>query len=230
MVCNMVKIKQKTKQLINISDRIAHNKKTWIPKSYWKTNMKPIKIHFNFDTDGDGVKDRKDCQPFNPKKQDWDMEEAKERGMNIEYMHPDEYIRKTGLDPYQDKDYFEDYYDTEKKQTRPIKELSQIIKSPKKVTIPWVGEETYQHEGRHRAYAAKMAGQTIIPVIRPSLFKFSGYEREEIAKKFITKRFPHADKLYKQEWIDRFIRGNPEGAMDSESKKIYQQILTEALK
>jgi len=32
--------------------------------------LKPIKISFDFDSDRDGVKDKKDCQPFNPKKQE----------------------------------------------------------------------------------------------------------------------------------------------------------------
>jgi len=36
-------------------------------RNYWK--VKPIKIHFGFDTDKDRVKDRFDCRPFNPKKQ-----------------------------------------------------------------------------------------------------------------------------------------------------------------
>jgi len=36
--------------------------------NYWK--VKPIKTHFEFDTDRDGVIDYQDCQPFNPLKQD----------------------------------------------------------------------------------------------------------------------------------------------------------------
>jgi len=36
-------------------------------KNIW--HVKPIKIHFGFDTDRDDVKDRFDCRPFNPQKQ-----------------------------------------------------------------------------------------------------------------------------------------------------------------
>ena len=40
-----------------------------LPK-YWK--VKPIKIHFNLDTDKDGVLDRFDCRPFDYWRQDED--------------------------------------------------------------------------------------------------------------------------------------------------------------
>jgi len=36
-------------------------------RNYWK--VKPLKLHFNLDTDKDKVKDYKDCRPFNPRKQ-----------------------------------------------------------------------------------------------------------------------------------------------------------------
>jgi len=41
------------------------------PPNYWKIKpFKPAKIHFNLDSDRDKVMDWRDCQPFNPWKQD----------------------------------------------------------------------------------------------------------------------------------------------------------------
>ena len=88
--------------------------------------IKPIKLNFNLDSDRDGVVDRKDCQPFNPKKQHFDIQRAVEKGETIEYMKPDEYIRRTGMrrkeDPEAFDNYFREYYDLEKEESRPISE------------------------------------------------------------------------------------------------------------
>ena len=199
-------------------------------KKFKTIKIKPIKIKFNFDSDGDGVRDSKDCQPFNPKKQDWDIEEAKTRGVRIEYMHPDEYLRRTGFDERTPKDYydkyFEKFYDMEKEKRRPISELKQMIQSPhKKITIPYVGEHPADHEGRHRAYAAKLAGQKRIPVIVPLLSRFSISEREELGKIFVKKAGLDNDPAYAHEWIERFREGKPETAMDSKNKKLLLSIL-----
>ena len=191
--------------------------------------IKLIYIKFkSLDSDRDGVIDSKDCQPFNPKKQDWDMLKAKQSPSRIEYMEPDKYIKMTGADP-ESKSYFEKYYDTEKGEGRPIKELSEHIKNPnKKIDIPYVGERGFidiSHEGRHRAYAAKMAGMKKIPVLRPSLAEYSDEMREKLGDKFIFEAFPNADKGYKEQWMQRFKTGFPEGYMDGRSKKIYLKIL-----
>jgi len=47
-----------------------------------------------------------------------------------------------------------------------------------------------------------------------------------IAEEFISKRFPkEAHESYKEEWRERFRKGRPEMHMDSQSKKVYKQIL-----
>jgi len=206
---------------------------------YWKSfkpaKIKPMKVHFSLDSDRDGVDDRKDCRPFNPKRQDWDIEGAKKRGYRIEYMEPDDYIRKTGLIREDNPDYFdryfEDYYDIEEGKRKPIKELGKIIKDPEiKVQIPWVDEKelfSVPHEGRHRAFVAKMIGQKKIPVARPSLVEYSMEEREKIGKIFVKEAGLDRDPAYASEWIDRFKKGRPEAYMDSKNIKLFVEILEE---
>lgn len=48
-------------------------------------------------------------------------------------------------------------------------------------------------------------------------------EAEKIAKEFFKRRFPDKDinksyeKSYFEEWVQRFMSGNPEGYMDNQS-------------
>jgi len=191
--------------------------------------IKPMKIHFNFDIDNDRVIDNKDCKPFDKHRQDWDIETPKKKGAKIEYMTPDVYIRKTGLIPEKSPTYYykylEKYYDTEKDEERPISELTEIIKSPhKKVDIPWVGETPYDHEGRHRAYAAQLAGQKRIPVSVSSLGEYSIEWREKLGREFVE-RMGLRDPAYAEEWMNRFRSGHPEDWMDSRSRKVYVDMM-----
>lgn len=59
--------------------------------NYWKVKL--IQIHFNFDTDRDGVKDRNDCRPFNPWRQDEEQTEEKSEQL-IKGMTRKEYYRE----------------------------------------------------------------------------------------------------------------------------------------
>jgi len=193
--------------------------------------IKPIKIHFNFDLDNDKVKDHKDCRPFNKKFQHWDEKKAKQMGATIAYISPDEYLRRTGFTEKTSKDYrekyLEKYYDTEKEEMRPIKELSDHIKNPnKKVSLPYVGESPYEHEGRHRAYAGKLAGQEKIPVIVPSLTDYSMEEREAIGRAWVKARGFDRDPGYANEWIRRFRSGHPENYITGvENREMLYDIL-----
>ena len=183
------------------------------------------------DFDNDGVKNKDDCYPLDPKRHmSWDMEAAEREGAPIEYMTPDEYLRKTGMErknnpDYYDK-YFEKYYDSEENKSRDIKHLGELIDDPnKKVFLPNVGDSPSDHEGRHRAYAAKQRGHKTIPVM--TSIKGTKEERRELGKKFTKEMGIDKDLSYREEWLGRFERGCPYYSMDSKSKKVFKKIMKE---
>jgi len=198
-------------------------------KHYVKVPMNITKKQWlKGDFDKDKVPNYKDCRPLDPKRHMvWDVEGAKAEGYKIDYMTPEEYIRKTGLDP-KDKEYFKKYYDVEEEKEKDLSELSKLIDDPnKKVAVPWVGDEGYltgvPHEGRHRAKAAEKAGHELIPVA----VNIPERDRARLGEEFIEKAFPDSDEGYKEEWRQRFKRGNPMAAMSSTSRKIYLDIINE---
>jgi hypothetical protein len=55
-----------------------------------------------------------------------------------------------------------------------------------------------------------------------------GMNKPDLFVRFFMRRFPdESDRIhsYCEEWIDRFMSGNPIGYMDNESKKIYLEEL-----
>lgn len=53
---------------------------------------------------------------------------------------------------------------------------------------------------------------------------------EQITEEFFKRRFPNKDIAFEKkcgyfwEWVERFKSGNPEAHMDSESKRIWDQM------
>ena len=159
------------------------------------------------------------------RKMAWDLGRAEEEGNIVDWMSPDEYLKKTGLDPDDLPGYMDTFYDNDKGESRPIEELSEYIKSDDvNVTIPWVGDSSVfgaAHEGRHRALAAKLAGDEEVPVAVP----LPKNVREEIAEIFIERAFPDSDPTYQREWRERFRDGLPNRRMDRQNAAIYSGVL-----
>ncbi len=60
------------------------------------------------------------------------------------------------------------------------------------------------------------------------LCKTKGLKNEELFVKFFSKRFPNeSDRIhsYCNEWIDRFMGGNPVAYMDSQTKAVYEEVI-----
>lgn len=146
-------------------------------------------------------------------------------GQYVEYMPPKEFIAKTGFYQEEYPKYLQQYSDFKTDKREPISKLSKkIISKTPKVNIPWIDDPSplmVGHEGRHRAYAAELAGEKIIPVAMP----LPREKREELAEEFIKESFPDSSDSYKREWRGRFERGHPEHSMDNIRAKIFDRIL-----
>jgi len=157
----------------------------------------------------------------------WNLDRAKKDARTIQYISPDEYLSRTTeiMDP-------ETFYDFEKNKSRPIKELSKYIKSPKvKVSIPYVGSDPGDHEGRHRAVAARLAGEKKIPVRVPVPTK----DRESLGREFALLYRPLNDKKWgwqkeieehdRAKWERRIKEQDfPEDLMDLENTKLFKEL------
>ena len=192
------------------------------------------------DADKDGVINLLDCRPFNKKKQGWGHEERKEGGYRIKLMSPKVYLKKTKTNPFANKhdrmimSKFGDHDKTimtdygRKHKMRDIKHLSKYIKDKKtKVSVPYVGDDPTDHEGRHRAYAAHLAGQKLIPV---TIANPPEMRTKEFAKKFVNKVMEDRDHIMESDyakWEDRFEKAFPQRLMGTEYKEKYKELLKE---
>jgi len=158
----------------------------------------------------------------------WNTQTMLKSGGHITSMSPDEYLRLIGDDPnkpgYVEQQGGISFRGEGGTQNIPISEFAEKMKTGEIIPVPpaYVKNQygTYEQEGRHRAIAAKLAGEEIIPVV----FNQPGNQiSPDIAEEFI-KRI-HAVGGYDDEWRKRFNSGSPGLNMDSPHLKLYADIL-----
>lgn len=146
-------------------------------------------------------------------------------------MSPEEYLKKTGLtvDEVKNDSQYQSIWDREKGTPLSIGEFAEKMKSKDvvvEVEVPYVYGEGIlaDQEGRHRVYAAYLAGEPIIPVMVDD-----GREATmpEIAQEFVSRAFPDAREEYAKEWDVRFVTEFPSKWMGPKALKIYHDILRE---
>ena len=160
----------------------------------------------------------------------WDVEGMREEGYFIVWMSPDEYLERTGVtyDQVKDDEMYQKYYDVETKRLEPMSKLVKIMKEGTRPIRPlFVSRRGLfaSQEGRHRAVAAKLAGEEKIPV---AVERPESHVTKEIREEFMKRAFgPFVSPGYVEEWRQRFKTGMPEGYMDKKRLRIYKQILKE---
>lgn len=238
--------KVKEDKRISIPDNTP---KPWRIKTLFPVNQK---ITFNSpmsDVDWSEPKRNKEYEEYaknRPEETDditmdyWDVPKAQQQSQYIKWMKPLDYIKQAGLDPVNNPNQarqLEDFYDKDKKKTLPIDKLGDYIESPDQpVTIPYLensdvyggkgpgGEViTYKsHEGRHRAWAAHLKGEKLIPVAVPPP---DSWTTPEISDDFVEAAIPGSGEDYKQLWRERFKEDNYQFRFNKKQNKIYQDIL-----
>ena len=103
-------------------------------KSLKLISIRPIQIHFLFDTDRDGIKDRDDCQPFNPMFQD----EAENKQKRERYQRPDV------------KQYHKDYAQRPEVKEKKKKFGKEYRKRPEIKQLMHERRMEYTHQSRER--------------------------------------------------------------------------------
>jgi hypothetical protein len=150
----------------------------------------------------------------------WRVEEARRAG-HVVWMPPGKYLKLTGAKG--DEYWLEEYHDTEERRSLPIGMLKEKMEDGKQISIPFMYGYGSQ-EGRHRAHAAKIVGEKVIPVLVESPAE---KVNDDVAEEFINRSGFNNDESYSNEWRSRFKRGYPDQYMDNEHKKIYKDILSE---
>ena len=221
-IVNNITPRSKPRQVKGASTAKQNQWKTFSPQ---KRNLMRAKYK---DTDGDRIPNRFDCSPKNVMKQDWDLEAERKRGQYIEHISPDEYLKLTNTNPYEDgklTKQFSEYYDDETGRSEPLETLGSYIEGKeKKIDLPFVGHEPGDHEGRHRALAAKAKGHKTIPVVRAPP---KSWRTEEVFDDWFGKRFPTQGERYKEQWKKRFDRPFPTEQMDKQSTEMFTQVIKE---
>ena len=179
------------------------------------------------DTDGDRVPDKFDCQPRNPFRQDWDMYQAQKEVQHIEWMPPLEFLRRTRTDPTRpgNQAMLSTYYDKDTEKSEPIQKLASHINNPDKlVDIPFL-EPDGDHEGRHRAWAAHLAGERLIPVATTPP---ESWRTQDIVDETMEKRFPknnYGDDTRKKYGNRIKTDTFPTQTFDLQTRRNYREVL-----
>ena len=148
----------------------------------------------------------------------------------FEYMTPDEYLSKTLNRPERYKP--ETYFDIETKKEEPIQRLVDYIKSKDvKVELPHVDVDQdnifgrSEHEGRHRVFAAKKAGEDLVKVLvpPPNSWRTDDIKEEFVKRLTVNRSFPdeESDNRLKSVIDSPF----PYDRMGLRERKVYQEIL-----
>lgn len=156
----------------------------------------------------------------------WNLKRVAKVGGHVEYMSPDEYLEMIGDDVNdpKHKKIFDKIYDSDAERRVPIAEFAERMKKGEVEVVPpeWHKNQygTYVQEGRHRALAAKAAGEESIPVV---VAQPKEQQSEDVREEFIEAI--GATGGYDAEWRRRFDSGSPGMYMDPGSLKVYANIL-----